>query len=80
MAKYPQIRRGQVWRDPDTGDTITVDDVHASDTWNNGKWRAMVRYTVSDGRDADVTTADEFGDWIRKYRLELVEPQPAVSA
>ena len=40
----------------------------------------MVRYTVSDGRDADVTTADEFGDWIRKYRLELVEPQPAVSA
>ena len=71
--KYPQIRRGQVWRDPDTGTSITIDDVYASDEWNNGEWRSMVCYTVSDGREPDMTTATEFGKWIRHERFTLDE-------
>lgn len=74
MSKYPQIHTGQVWFDPDTKDTITVDEVYASDPYDSRDWRAMVRYTVSDGREPDVVIAQEFGDWIKKYRFVLVEP------
>ncbi len=73
--KYPQIRAGQVWHDSGTGDDLRVDEVYASDPFRNGKWRAMVRYTVTDGRDPDVTEAEEFWGWITKYDMTLVEAQ-----
>lgn len=72
-----QIHAGQTWRDPDTGDTIHVDEVWASDPFQNGEWRAMVRYTVSDGRESDWTTAQEFGGWIHKYGFTLEQTQEA---
>jgi hypothetical protein len=78
--KYPQIHTGQVWLDPDTGDTIHIDEVYASDPFSSNEWRAMVRYTVSDGREPDATTATDFGRWIRKYRFTLVENPQDVKA
>ncbi len=72
-TKYPQIRTGQVWVYPDNGLKIHVDEVLATDVWSSGDWRAIVRYTVMDGREPDAVTAREFGDWIRNYRFMLEE-------
>ncbi len=72
-GKRWQIHTGQVWRDPDTSDTIRVDEVYASDPFNNNEWRAMVCYTVSDGREPDVVDAKQFGEWVREYNFVLVE-------
>jgi len=75
--KYPQLHTGQVWRVPDTGETITIDEVYASDVWNDNKWRAMVRYTVSSRDNSDLAIAEEFGAWMRDERFTLVEQQEA---
>lgn len=72
-VKYPQIHTGQIWLVPDTGETVTIDEVYATDAYNSNEWRAMVRYTISGALEPDLTTATEFGKWIRKHGFTLIE-------